>query len=97
MAFSSPPRGVRQRISSSIQLTGRRMLSSRSGPSKKSSRDDRCACRRTTSSRSGETYQPDDTGGASGFGAPVGPVIAALMIGGLIGAYLMNRYHEAGY
>lgn len=32
----------------------------------------------------------------SAFGAPVGPVIAALLIGGLIGAYLMNRYHRAG-
>ena len=32
----------------------------------------------------------------SAFGAPVGPIIAALLIGGLIGAYLMNRYHRAG-
>jgi hypothetical protein len=32
----------------------------------------------------------------SAFGAPVGPVIAALLIGGLIRAYLMNRYHRAG-
>ena len=28
----------------------------------------------------------------SAFGAPVGPVIAALLIGGLIGAYLMHRH-----
>jgi hypothetical protein len=32
----------------------------------------------------------------SAFGAPIGPVIAALLIGGLIGAYLTNRYHRAG-
>jgi hypothetical protein len=32
----------------------------------------------------------------SAFGAPIGPVIAALLIGVVIGGYLVDRYHGAG-